>query len=97
MNAEWGATVIRLLAKPMSRKTASEIWQAWEPYLGHPPSSPIGQLQVQEATIKVLTTQYKHGPGAIATVKNIRDYAEASLTIATFAENTNIILEEDPT
>ena len=92
----WGAGDIRLIAKPMSRKKATEIWNPWEPYLAHPPSSPVEQLQVQEATINVLSTLYKHGPGVVKAVKDTRDYAEASLTIAAFAENTNIILEEDP-
>jgi len=56
----------------------------------------MGPLQVQEATMKVLIAHNKHGPAAIAAVKDIKDYAEASLTLSAFAENTNIILEEDP-
>jgi hypothetical protein len=54
MDGEWGAAIIRLIAKPMSRKRATEIWQASKPYLAHPSSNPIGPLQVQEATIKVV-------------------------------------------
>ena len=77
----------------MTRKTVTEIWQAWEPYLAHPPNSPIRQLQVQEATIKVLIASYKHGPAAIAAVKDMRDYAEFALTLVAFAENTNFTLE----
>jgi len=86
-----------LICKPMPKKKATEIWLAWEPYLAHPPSNPMGPLQFQEATIKVLIAHYKHGPAALATIKGIMDYAEASLTAAAFAENTNITLEEEPT
>jgi len=86
MDGEWGAAVIRLIAKPMSRKQATEIWQAWAPYLSHPHSSPMGPIQVPEATIKVLIAHYKHGPAAIEAVKDIRDYAEASLTLSPSVE-----------
>ena len=96
MDGEWGAVVIGLIANPMSRKKATEIWRAWEPYLAHPPSSPMRSLKVQKAAIKVLIAHHKHGPTAIAAVKDIMDYAEASLTLSAFAKNTNITLEEDP-
>jgi hypothetical protein len=80
----------------MSKKKGAEVWKAWEPYLTHLPSHPMGSIQVMEATIIILTTQYKWGPAALEAAKVIRDYAKASLTIAAFAENTNITLEEDP-
>jgi len=96
MDGEWGAEVIGLIARPRSRKQATAIWQAWEPYLSHPPSIPMGPIQMHEATIKVLIAHYKHGPAAIEAVKDIRDYVEASLTLAAFGEDTNITLEDDP-
>jgi len=94
MDGDWGAAVIRLIFKPMSMRRATKVWQAWEPYSAHPPSSPMGPIQVQEATIKVLIAHYKWGPTALEAVKDIKDCAEASLTTAAFAENTNITLEE---
>ena len=56
----------------------------------------MGPIQVHEATIKVLIAHYKHGPAAIEAVRDIKDYAEASLTLSAFVENINITLEEDP-
>jgi hypothetical protein len=61
-----------------------------------PPASPMGPIHVQEATINILIAHYKHGPVAIEAVNDIKDYAEASLTLSAFVENTNITLEEDP-
>ena len=56
----------------------------------------MGPIQVQETNFKILITHYKHGPFAIEAVKDIRDYAKASLTLSAFVENTNITLEDDP-
>jgi hypothetical protein len=96
IEGEWGAAVVRLLAKQWPKKKAAAIWNAWRPYLSHPPSHPTGEDEVTTEMLRILNTAYMFPPAALEVANGIRDYAAAALTTAAFTENTNITLEDDP-
>jgi len=96
LDGEWGADSHWAHRQTQVPKTGNGDMASMGTIPLKTPLSPMGPIQVQEATIKVLIAHYKHGPAAIEAVKDIKDYAEASLTLSAFVENTNITLEEDP-
>jgi len=61
VDEEWSATVIRLIAKQVSKKKATAIWNSWTPYLAHPPPTRRGRAKLWRRCF-ASSTPHIHSP-----------------------------------